>query len=194
MLRKFTNAIKAHRIQRNTPYVLENNNRLVEMFTDYNINENNDDKRKLVLRALKDNDWEKPNGSNYLKALNKSIHKEMLTSYKVSELNQMKLFKLNGFDIGFALKKKDGKHNEIVAVFNNESDVKGIGKILIQSAIDNGGCFLDHYDGFLTKLYSSMGFVEYDRWAFDAQYDKDGSFRKKYGEADVIFRKHKSCS
>lgn len=164
-----------------------------ELFSKFVLNENNDRKRDLVVKGLEDGDWETPNPSVFLKSVNKTKHKEMLTDYTTSELGTMKLFKLNGYDIGFALKKKDGKYSEIVAVFNNEDDVKGIGKILVQSAIDNGGCYLDHYDGKLTKLYEPMGFVEYDRYKFDPQYDKDGSFRKKYGEKDVIFRKYKNC-
>jgi hypothetical protein len=64
---------------------------------------------------------------------------------------------------------------------------------LVKSAINNGGCYLDHFDGYLSNIYQPLGFVEYDRYKFDPQYDKDGLFRKKYGEADVIFRKHKNC-
>lgn len=47
----------------------------------------------------------------------------MLSNYSTSEFSRMKLFKLNNFDIGYALKEKDGGYSEIVAVFNNEPDI-----------------------------------------------------------------------
>lgn len=171
-----------------------------KMFSDLfsesdNINESNQEKTNDVLEKIKNNDFEQQNATSFRSALMKSKHKEMLTDYSESELSKMKLFKLDGYDIGFALKYTDrNKHDEIVAVFNNEEDVKGIGKELVMSAVWNGGCFLDHYDGYLSNLYSGLGFVEYDRYKFDPQYDPDGKFRNKYGEADVIFRRHKNCS
>jgi len=155
--------------------------------------EGDENKRNAVLSAISNNDWEEQNPKSFKDALSKSKHKEMLTDYSIGDLSSMKLFKLNGYDIGYALKKKDGNFSEIVAVFNNEPDVKGIGNELIRSSISNGGCYLDHFDGYLSNLYKSLGFVEYDKYEFDPQYDQDGSFRQKYGEADVIFRKHKSC-
>jgi hypothetical protein len=105
----------------------------------------------------------------------------------------MKLFKLDGYNIGYALKKKDGKYSEIVAVHNNEPDVKQIGKELVLSAVKNGGCYLDHFDGMLSNLYSSIGFEEYSRDEFDPQYDTGGEFQKKYGKQDIIYRVHRSC-
>jgi hypothetical protein len=173
--------------------IKENHDRIVELFEEYSINENNDKKKESVIEGIKNDDWEKHDPVRFKNALDKSKHKEMLTDYSISELNKMKLFKLTGYDIGYALKEKNNKYSEIVAVFNNEPDVKGIGRVLIESAIKNGGCYLDHFDGFLNSLYGSMGFVEYDRYNFDPQYDTDGKFREKYGEADVIFRKHKNC-
>jgi len=123
-----------------------------------------------------------------------SKHSKMLTKYSASELGKMKLFKVPGYNIGFALKKrKNGKYAEIVAVHNNESEIKGVGKPLMKSAIKNGGCFLDHFDGFLSKLYQGLGFVEYDRDKYDSKYFSDDSFEKKYGKADVIYRIHKNC-
>ena len=76
---------------------------------------------------------------------------------------------------------------------NNEPDIKNIGKELMRAAIDNGGCYLDHFDGYLSQFYQSLGFEEYSRDKFDPQYDEDETFRNKYGEADVIYRKHKNC-
>lgn len=125
--------------------------------------------------------------------MEKSKHKEMLTPYSTNELSKMKLYKLNGYNIGFALKKRDGGYKEIVAVHNNEPEIKNVGKELMKAAIKYGGCYLDHFDGHLSAFYDSLGFEEYDRDKFDAQYDQDGSFRNKYGESDVIYRKLKNC-
>jgi len=130
----------------------------------------------------------------FYRSLNQSRHPDMLTHYSVSDLAQMKLFKVPGHDIGYALKKwKDGSFSEIVAVHNNEPTVKGLGKALVRSSIRNGGCILDHFEGYLSDLYSSMGFEEFSRDLFDPQYDPTGSFRAKYGPADVIYRVLPRC-
>ena len=164
---------------------------LLDIFSDdYNeISEENDsDEKEIVIDKINNNDFiDDP--ELFLKSIKKSGRPEMLTDYSVDDLMEMKLFKLNGYDIGYALKKsKDGEYSEIVSVFNN-SDVNGVGNELIQSAIKNGGRSLDHYDGFLSNFYSKHGFEEYGRYKFDPQYDPTGEFRDKYGEPDIIFRK-----
>ena len=152
-----------------------------------------DDKKNDILKKINDDDFSN-DVDEFYDSFMKSNRLEMLTQYSKDELNEMKLFKLNGYDIGYALKRyNDGnEYNEIVSVFNN-SGIKGIGKPLIESAIRNGGCYLDHYDGYLSDFYGSMGFEEIDRYGFDPQYDPDRTFREKYGEQDVIVRKHKDC-
>ncbi len=171
------------------------NHRLQESLFSNSLNEEVDtDKREDVLQKISNGDWEEPqNPKSFKDSMDISKHKEMLTLYSTGELSQMKLYKLNGYNIGFALKKKNGDYKEIVAVHNNESDVKNVGNELMKSAIKNGGCYLDHFDGYLSSFYDSLGFEEIDRDKFDAQYDQDGSFRNKYGESDVIYRKHKNC-
>jgi hypothetical protein len=152
-----------------------------------------DDVKEEVISKIKNNEFS-DDPQEFYDAINRSEkHKEMLSEYSVDDFAEMKLFILDGYGIGYALKKsQDGGYNEIVSVFNN-SDVKGIGNELMKSAISNGGCYLDHYDGFLSDFYSSLGFEEYDRYEFDPQYDPDGNFEKKYGRQDIIFRKHKNC-
>jgi hypothetical protein len=148
--------------------------------------------RSDVLNKINNNDWEKPqNPESFLKSLSLSRHPKMLSPYSIQELSQMKLYKLNGYNIGFALKKKDGGYKEIIAVHNNESDIKNIGRDLMKAAIKKGGRYLDHFDGHLSSFYESLGFVEYARDKFDTQYDKDNSFRNQYGESDIIYRKYK---
>lgn len=170
-------------------------NKIITNFTTYimsNVNEAKSFDRDVIVSMIENDEWETPSGKSFKTALEKSKHKEMLTIYDASELDKMKLFKLKGYDIGYALKMKAGKYQEIVAVFNNEPKVKGIGTILMQSAIKNGGVFLDHFDSKqLTTLYTKLGFKEIGRDAYDSQYDKSGAFKNKYGELDVIYRKLK---
>jgi hypothetical protein len=141
-----------------------------------------------VLNLIKSGEFDS-DAYSFKQSLGKSKHSEMLTDYSVQELKKLKLFKVPGFNIGFALKKKDGKFQEIVAVHNNEPQIKGIGKDLIKAAIKEGGIYLDHFDGFLTGFYKSLGFVEYARDKFDPQYDEGGHFEAKYGKQDIIYRK-----
>lgn len=127
----------------------------------------------------------------FLDSINKSKHKEMLSDYSIDELSKMDLYKVPGYNIGYAL-KNDGDGVDIVSVHNNEPSIKGIGKDLIKSAINNGGNKLDHFDiEPLSTIYSDMGFVEVERYPYDPQYDEDGSFARKYGELDVVYRKLK---
>lgn len=141
-----------------------------------------------VRELLKDNVLE-TTPQEFYDSLIKSKHIKMLTPYSIDELSQMKLFKVPGYSIGYALKQQeDGL--DIVSVHNNEPNVKGIGKDLIQSAIRNGGNMLDHFDiEPLNTIYSEAGFKEYARDHYDPQYDENGEFAKQYGEKDIIYRK-----
>lgn len=191
-LREIANKIIADR----TKYqLLMFNHILQEIVLNDSINEEVDlDKREEVLQKISNGDWETPqNPESFKDSMDISKHKEMLTPYSTSELAQMKLYKLNGFNIGFALKKRNDGYEEIVAVHNNEPYIKDVGTSLVKAAIKNGGCYLDHFDGYLSKFYNSLGFEEIGRDEFDVQYDKDGIFRNKYGKSDIIYRKHKNC-
>ena len=165
---------------------------LMEVFSDVysEIGEDTElDEKYIVLKKIKNNDFIH-NPRLFLKSIKKSSRGEMLSEYSLEVMEDMLTFKLDGYDIGYALKKgEDDEYNEIVSVFNN-SGIKGIGDELIQSAIKNGGRYLDHYDGFLSGFYSKHGFEEYKRDKFDPQYDPTGEFRDKYGESDIIYRKY----
>lgn len=100
-------------------------------------------------------------------SLFKSKHAEFLTAYSIQELAELKLFKIDGFDVGFAL--EDGN---IVAVHNN-SGIKGIGNILMNAILDVGGNRLDHFDGFLTGFYKRHNFKVSENLIFDKQYAPD---------------------
>lgn len=176
--------------------IMMNHIRLDELFNPESLNEDDINQEKIddVIEKINNNDFEEHNPSSFKDALSKSKHLLMLSDYSESELNEMQLYKLNGYDIGYALKKSDsGKQDELVSVFNNEPGVKNIGETLIQNAISNGACKLDHFDGYLTNLYSKMGFVEVNREKYNPIYDPNGTFKKKYGESDVIYRIHRNC-
>ena len=161
----------------------------IESFTKTPTNESVDDSNKDVLASIK-SDTYSGDVDDFFNSLNKSKHALMLTPYTKSELKSMKLFKVKGHNVGFALKKKDGKFQELVAVHNN-TDINGVGKDLVKSAIRMGAKYLDHFDGFLTDFYEELGFKEISRDKYDAQYDEGGKFAKKYGEKDIIYRKLK---
>lgn len=163
---------------------------ILNLFDD-DLNENNESKKSQAIEYLNKNQLE-TTSQDFFESLNKSKHSNMLTHYTIPELSEMKLFKIPGLNIGYALKKFNNgdDYSEIVAVHNNEPDIKGIGNEVIQSAIRNGGKYLDHFDGFLSQFYQNNGFIEYKRDKYNPEYDPNGTFRKKYGEQDVIYRQY----
>jgi len=167
-----------------------NHSMMLELF-DSTLTEGDDSLRQEVIDKIRAGDWESPQKpESFAKSLGLTKHKEMLTMYTVDELSHMKLFKLKGFNLGFALKEKDGKFQEIVALHNNEPSIKNIGEILMDAAIHLGGRFLDHFDSpKLTALYTKHNFQEYQRDSFNPEYDPEGKFRAKYGPLDVVYRK-----
>jgi len=169
---------------------------LIEIFSEGVEGEEDDNKKSIrdnVIENFKNSDFI-DDANEFYDSINKSDkHKEMLTDYTVEDFSKMKLFKLNGYDIGYALKKSStGEYDEIVVIYNN-SGVKNIGDYIIKSAINNGGCYLDHYGGYLSNFYERHDFEEIERYEFDPQYDIEGKFESKYGKRPIIVRKHKNC-
>jgi hypothetical protein len=125
----------------------------------------------LIVQMIENDEWEKPqNAKSFMTSLYSSKRKQFLSPYSESEFNSMKLFKLKNYSIGYAI-KSDG---DIIAVHNNES-FGGLGPSMMKSAIRNGGTKLDHFDGFLTGLYSKNGFPNVksiDLW--NSEYAPDG--------------------
>ncbi len=113
-----------------------------------------------ILEKISNGDW-KTTPEEFLNSVNSSKRSEYMSAYTIEELSTFKLFKLEDYNIGFALKEDD-----IILVHNNEG-VGGIGKLLINKAIEFGGNKLDHFDGFLTGFYRSLGFEldSNDEWA-----------------------------
>ena len=105
-----------------------------------------------IIEKISNGNWE-TNADEFLDSVNSSKRVEFLTPYSVEELSTFKLFKLEGYNIGFALKDED----DIILVHNNER-VGGLGKLIMNKVIEFGGAKLDHYDGFLTGFYRSLDF------------------------------------
>ena len=105
-----------------------------------------------IIEKISNGNWE-TNADEFLDSVNSSKRVEFLTPYSVEELSTFKLFKLEGYNIGFALKDED----DIILVHNNER-VGGLGKLIMDKVIKSGGAKLDHYDGFLTGFYRSLDF------------------------------------
>ena len=86
--------------------LFENDNQIALFNNGNELNEDeiNSDRRKEALDLIAQNRFEN-NPRDFHESLMKSKHPDMLTPYSVSELAQMKLFKVPGFNIGYALKK-----------------------------------------------------------------------------------------
>jgi hypothetical protein len=140
-----------------------------------------------VIKRINNNDFEINNYEKFLEAIQSNKRKEFLTPYALKDLQTMTTYKLNGYNIGYAI-KEDG---DIVSVFNN-SNVKNIGSELIKSAIKNGGNKLDHYDGYLSSLYEPLGFKEVGRDKWDDKYASSNWDYEKYGRPDIIYRQLKN--
>lgn len=152
----------------------------------------NEENQKVKEMILSNQYWIRNQYEQFLESLNSSTRKPFLSKYTAEELknHNVQTYQLNGYHIGYAL-KPDEDGVDIISVHNNEPNIKGVGDALIESAKANGGTKLDHYDGFLSDLYSKHGFEEYDRYKWDDQYADPNWDYERYGRPDVILRKLK---
>lgn len=152
----------------------------------------NEESQKVKEMILSNHYWIRNQYEQFLESLNRSTRKPFLSKYTAEELknHNVQTYQLNGYHIGYAL-KPDEDGMDIISVHNNEPNIKGVGDALIESAKANGGTKLDHYDGFLSDLYSKHGFEEYDRYKWDDQYADPNWDYERYGRPDVILRKLK---
>ena len=152
----------------------------------------NEESQKVKEMILSNHYWIRNQYEQFLESLNRSTRKPFLSKYTAEELksHNVQTYQLNGYHIGYAL-KPDEDGVDIISVHNNEPNIKGVGDALIESAKANGGTKLDHYDGFLSDLYSKHGFEEYDRYKWDDQYAYPNWEYERYGRPDVILRKLK---
>lgn len=113
----------------------------------------------------------------FYKALRIGDLNHYLTPYSKEELAGMFLFKVKELNAGFAIKETEDRFGaptrDIVAVHNN-SDIKRIGGKLMTDAIKNDGQSLDHFDGFLSRLYEPLGFHGYHSDEWDDKYSPKG--------------------
>lgn len=140
---------------------------------DYTLNENTSE----ILFLLENNIWESDDKllpNKFMNSLNKSKYIDYLSEYTLYELKDIKLFKLKGYDIGFGIKNGD------ILLVHNNSNIKGIGTILLKTIINNGGERLDHFDGFLTGFYKKNGFINItNNIYFDKKYaPKNWNYKK----------------
>ena len=127
------------------------------------IRENEEKKISPLLDKLNKDEWEEPNAKSFMVSLYSSKRKQFLTPYTEQEFAAMSLYKLKDANVGFAI-KKDG---DIIGVHNNQEGHSGLGDALVEAAKRNKGTKLDHFDGYLTGLYSRTGFgkvVHIDEW------------------------------
>ena len=152
----------------------------------------NEESQKVKEMILSNHYWIRNQYEQFLESLNRSTRTPFLSKYTAEELknHNVQTYQLNGYHIGYAL-KPDEDGVDIISVHNNEPNIKGVGDALIESAKANGGTKLDHYDGFLSDLYSKHGFEEYDRYKWDDQYADPNWDYERYGRPDVILRKLK---
>ena len=148
-------------------------------------NEVFDNERQKVINKIQNNDFEINNPRAFYNAAQKTQRKSMLTDYSIQDFEDMTTYLLNGYNVGYAI-KKDG---DIVSVFNN-SGVPNIGDELIKSAIKNNGHKLDHFDGYLSDFYEKAGFKEVDRYKWDDQYAPQNWDYDKYGKPDIVMRSY----
>jgi len=127
-----------------------------------NLTESGD--QQNVLDLIGSNQYDVNNNIEFKNSLKYGNRGEFLSDYTEDEYGQMKTYKLKGYNIGFAI-KLDG---DIVSLHNN-SGIGGLGGALVKSAVSLGGTKMDHFDGFLTGLYSKNGFnvVNSDQWNDD---------------------------
>jgi hypothetical protein len=128
------------------------------------IKENKDE----VISRIANNTWEVDTpelAESFLASINTSTRIEFITPYTAEELANFRLFKVDGMNIGFAI-KEDG---DIILVHNNEG-IGGIGNLLIQKAIELGGEKLDYFDGF----YRNLGFKLTSNEHFNDEWTPEG--------------------
>jgi len=79
-------------------------------------------------------------------------------SLKSLRKENIKTYKIEGFDIGFALKKNEENFSEIIAMYNTTRH-SGLGYLLIQAAVKLGGKTLKCFGkDLVNKIYRQSGF------------------------------------
>lgn len=173
--------------------VYENCAALHEAFDCGILTEDESPNKQEVLDLINNNNFVRNDYESFVSNLSKGKRSSYLTQYTPQEFKDrnVETYQLQNYPIGYALiPSPDGKDKDIVSVHNN-SDVRGIGDALIQSAIRNGGTTLDHFDGYLTNFYSQNGFEEIGRDKWSDEYAPTDWNYERDGRPDVIYRRLK---
>jgi hypothetical protein len=78
---------------------------------------------------------------------------------------------------------------QIAMVYNNGK--KGQGVSCIRELVRQGGRWLNADEGFLTRYYDSLGFIEICRGKFGPEFFPERWDAENYGMPDVVFMAHK---
>ena len=153
-----------------------------------NIQPNEIDRVKRMI--LSNNYWIENDYADFLKHRDMSEYIAFFTPYTPQELKEhgVRTYRLKGYNIGFALAPQRNGDVDIISVFNNEPNIRGIINYLMEAAIQKGGNTLDHYDTKLSDLYQRNGFVEDARYKWDDAYMHPKWDKSKWGEPDVVVR------
>ena len=143
-----------------------------------------------VLNKINNDIYKRNDYASFIAEVARNKRAEFLTPYTIEEFKKhnVQTFQVEGYEIGFALKPIGNGDMDIISVHNN-TDIRGIGKALIDSAIRMGGTTLDHFDGFLSDFYSKKGFKEIDRYKWNPAYAPQNWDYEKYNTPDVILRR-----
>ncbi|MBN1630281.1 MAG: hypothetical protein JW990_10985 [Thermoleophilia bacterium] len=125
----------------------------------------------------------------------RSKRPEFLSDYdaKWYKEHEAKTYKLPGVDAGYALfpDPQNGGKMTLISLHNN-SGISGLGEALVEDAMANGAEALDCYRGFLSKLYSGLGFVEVRKEPWKDEYAPSGWEYTVYGRPDVVFMERRT--
>ncbi len=151
----------------------------------------NEESKKVRDMILSNKYWIRNDYKGFCDSLSKSSRIQFLSKYTPEELKNagVQTYQLQGYNIGYALKPDTDGYTDIISVHNNEPNIAHTGNALIVSAKANGGNKLDHYAGFLDKLYSDNGFEEYDRLPWDDKYADPNWDYATYKRPDVVMRR-----
>lgn len=133
--------------------------------------------------------------NHLLMATSINHRKDFITIYTKEEYRAMRTFILNEGIGGYAITKS----GEIASVFKNPTLAKAykydsISSLLILNAIENGGDNLSCFNGYLSKLYVSFGFIPIYKMKFNKAQAPTGWDYDLFGEPDVIYFAHNGDS
>ena len=96
-----------------------------------------------------------------LQAVLNSTYSEYLVQRSLSSIYQLQTFKVKKANAGFALAKKEGSSDLMLAAVFNQSGIPGLGTKLMISAIDLGARYLECFGSYLNCYFQSYRFEVY---------------------------------